>query len=109
MVLDTDDATKDPDDLAQKTLRSGEALERAFRSWSTIEPNVARAVEAIHQEPNSIAEMLLRKAGLPKSVSTAQAKPFYWASIGWLMRPFPQKNVLSNAERSEFGKLMTTK
>ncbi|APG47448.1 TetR/AcrR family transcriptional regulator [Phaeobacter porticola] len=106
---DIDDATEALDDLLQKTLCSGEALERAIRSWSTVKPMVAEAVERIDQERIDIAETLLCRTGLPKSVSLARAKLLYWAAIGRLMLPFPQNNVLSRVEISDLAALMSTK
>lgn len=102
-----DDPNEALDDLLQKTLRSGEALERAIRSWSTVAPIVAEAVDKVDQERISIAETLLLKAGVPKSVSSARAKLLYWAAIGRLMLPFPQNNVLSSSEISGLAELMT--
>jgi len=94
------------DDLLRKTLRSGEALERAIRSWSTIAPSVAEAVERVDQERIGIAEALLREAGLPEADSVARAKLLYWAAIGRLMLPFPHNNILSRSEISGISALM---
>ena len=94
------------DDLLQKTLCSGEVLERAIRSWSTVSPNVAKAVEEVDQERIRIAESLLRKGGVPKPDAMARAKLLYWAAIGRLMLPFPENNVLSRSEISELATLM---
>lgn len=106
---DIHDATEALDDLLQTTLRSGEALERAIRSWSTVEPMVAEAVERVDQERINIAEALLCRAGVPKPVSEARAKLLYWAAIGRLMLPFPQNNVLSRDEISKLAALMATR
>ena len=97
------------DNLLQKTLCSGEALERAIRSWSTVTPFVAEAVERVDQERIGIAETLLHKAGVPRPVANARAKVLYWAAIGRLMLPFPQNNVLSCPEISGVAALMTRK
>lgn len=104
-----DDPSEALDDLLQKTLRSGEALERAIRSWSTVAPTVAEAVERVDQERIGVAEALLREAGLPEVDSVARAKLLYWAAIGRLMLPFPQKNILSTSEISSVSALMITK
>lgn len=97
------------EDLLQKTLRSGETLERAIRSWSTVVPAVAEAVERVDQERISIAERLLREAGLCEMDARARAKLLYWAAIGRLMLPFPQNNILSRTEISAISALMVTK
>lgn len=108
-VQDYDDPLEALDDLLRKTLRSGEALERAVRSWSTVAPTVAEAVERVDQERISIAEALLRETGLPKIDSVARAKLLYWAAIGRLMLPFPQNNILSKSEISSISRLMVKK
>lgn len=103
---DFDDPFEALDDLLQKTLRSGEALERAIRAWSTVAPSVAEAVERVDQERIGIAEALLCEAGLPKADSVARAKLLYWAAIGRLMLPFPQNNILSRSDISSISALM---
>lgn len=104
-----DDPVQALDDLLQKTLRSGEALERAIRSWSTVALNVAEAVERVDQERIGIAEALLREAGLPKADSIARAKLLYWAAIGRLMLPFPQRNIFLRTEISGISALVVKK
>ena len=103
---DFDDPLEALDDLLQKTLRSGEALERAIRSWSTVASSVAEAVERVDQERIGIADALLRQAGLHETESIARAKLLYWAAIGRLMLPFPQNNILSESEISGIAALM---
>lgn len=94
------------DALLQTTLRSGEALERAIRSWSTVEPLVAEAVEAVDQERISVAEKLLIDGGVPKSAARVRARLLYWAAIGRLMLPFPQNHLLSPIEISDLAENM---
>ena len=103
---DFDDPVEALDNLLQKTLCSGEALERAIRSWSTVAPSVAEAVERVDQERIGIAEALLLEAGLPETVSEARAKLLYWAAIGRLMLPFPKNNILTRSEISGISALM---
>lgn len=105
-VQGMDDAVEALDGLLQKTLRSGEALERAMRSWSTVAPIVAEAVDRVDQERIGIAQALLRVAGVPEPVSGARAKMLYWAAIGRLMLPFPQQNILSREEISDIARLV---
>ncbi len=93
-------------DLLQKTLSSGEVLERAIRSWSTVAPAVAVAVQQVDQDRIMIAETLLIAGGVPKPAAKARAKLLYWAAIGRLMLPFPKENILSPTDISELGALM---
>ncbi len=109
-IIQAAQEAKDPhqalDELLQKTLRSGEKLERAIRSWSTVQDFVAKAVENVDQERIKTAEMLLIEGGVPKSTAAARAKLLYWAAIGRLMLPFPANNVISQTEISDLVVLM---
>lgn len=95
------------DDLLQTTLRSGEALERAIRSWSTVQPFVAKAVEKVDQERIEVAETLLTQAGVPKADAKPRAQLLYWAAIGRLMLPSPENNLLSREEISGLARLVS--
>jgi len=94
------------DDLLQRTFRSGEALERAIRAWSTVEPSVATAVAKVDQERIAVAEAILVKGGAPASGAKARAQLLYWAAIGRLMMPFPAESTLSPTEISGLANLM---
>ena len=94
------------DTLLQVTLRSGEVLERAVRSWSTVAESVAKAVEQVDQERIMVAEKLLLSSGVPNPTAHARAKLLYWAAIGRLMLPFPKNNVLARDEISDLAMLM---
>ncbi|WDR03036.1 TetR/AcrR family transcriptional regulator [Devosia algicola] len=94
------------DELLQQTLCSGEDLERAIRSWSTVQPLVAKEVEKVDQGRIKVAEALLIKSGVSKSHAAPRAKLLYWAAIGRLMLPFPANNLLSRMEISGVATLM---
>lgn len=110
-IIQAAKAAKDPhqalDELLQKTLRSGEELERAIRSWSTVQDFVAKAVEKVDQERIKAAERLLIDSEVPRSTASARAKLLYWAAIGRLMLPFPANNLLSQTEISDLAILMS--
>lgn len=105
-ALETADPQKGLDDLLQKTFRSGEALERAIRAWSTVQPFVATAVAKVDQKRIEVAEALLIQGGVPRPDAKPRAQLLYWAAIGRLMMPFPAENNLSQAEISGLAKLM---
>lgn len=94
------------DELLQTTLHSGEDLERAIRSWSTVQPLVAAEVEKVDQERIKITEALLIKGGVSKTRAAPRAKLLYWAAIGRLMLPFPANNLLSPTEISGVAALV---
>ncbi|MFQ1702569.1 TetR/AcrR family transcriptional regulator [Loktanella agnita] len=100
------DCHKALDELLQKVLNSGEELERAVRSWSTVQASVAEAVHRVDQERIKVAETLLIDGGVSKSAAAVRAKLLYWAAIGRLMLPFPANNRLSQDEISDFATLM---
>ncbi|MDC0116104.1 TetR/AcrR family transcriptional regulator [Octadecabacter sp.] len=109
-VIQTAQEANDPhkalDELLQQTLNSGGELERAVRSWSTVQATVANAVERVDQERIKVAETLLVDGGVSKSAAVARAKLLYWAAIGRLMLPFPAKNLLSQNEITDLATLM---
>lgn len=109
-IIQTARETENPEEalekLLQKTLRSGEALERAIRAWSTVQLKVAEAVEEVDAERIAVAEALLVRNGVPESDAKARARLLYWAAIGRLMMPFPANNTLLSTEIARIAHLM---
>ena len=103
---ETADAHQALDDLMQKTFRSGEALERAVRAWSTVKPLVAKAVAEVDEDRIKVAEALLTAHGIPLSEAKPRARLLYWAAIGRLMMPFPAEHTLSDSEISGLARLV---
>ncbi len=93
-------------DLLQVTLRSGAELERAIRSWATVEPRVAEEVEKVDAARIKVAEALLTRAGVATFRAVPRSRLLYWAAIGRLMLPFPDRNQLSTDEIAEIANLM---
>lgn len=94
--------------LLQQTFRSGEALERAIRAWSTVAPPVAEAVARVDQDRIGLAEALLIQCGVNAPEAKPRARLLYWAAIGRLMMPFPDQSTLSPAEISALANLMAS-
>lgn len=109
-IIRTARETADPqqalDDLLQRTFRSGEAMERAVRAWSTVEPSVAKAVAKVDEERIGVTEAILIQGGASASEAKPRAQLLYWAAIGRLMMPLPAENILSPAEISGLAHLM---
>ena len=103
--LDTPSAALD--NLLQQALRSGAVLERAVRSWATVDQHVGEMVNKIDQQRISFAEALLIKLGVDESTASSRAKLLYWASIGRLMMPCLDQHVLSDEEISGLSILMS--
>jgi AcrR family transcriptional regulator len=68
------------------------ALEKAVRSWATLDPLARSAVQAIDRRRLSYVEGMLRAAGLSPDVARARAQILYWAFIGFALseRPLPR-------------------
>lgn len=94
--------------LLRKTLQSGEALERAVRSWATVQREVAIEVEKVDRSRIEATERLLKTCGLSESDASARSRLLYWAAIGRLMMPFPDSNRLTVPEIVELSTLMLT-
>jgi AcrR family transcriptional regulator len=109
-IIQTARETANPEqaleDLLQKTFRSGEALERAVRAWSTVQPHVAESVAKVDEERIEVAEALLLRCGVPNSDAKLRARLLYWAAIGRLMMPFPAESTLSTLEISRIAQLI---
>lgn len=102
-----DDPRRALDTLLQTTLRSGAGLERAVRAWATVKEPVAREVEKVDARRIAVARGLLISCGVAEDAATVRAQVLYWAAIGRLMLPFPEKAVLTRDEISAFAALMT--
>ncbi|MCU0829610.1 MAG: TetR/AcrR family transcriptional regulator [Tabrizicola sp.] len=109
-IIQAAQAAADPckalDDLLQTTFRSGQALERAIRAWSTVQPLVAKAVATVDHDRIGVAEALLIRGGVAAIKAKPRAQLLYWAAIGRLMMPYPAESVLSSAEISDIAGLM---
>jgi AcrR family transcriptional regulator len=68
------------------------ALEKAVRSWATLDPLARSAVQAIDRRRLSYVEGMLRAAGLSPDVARARAQILYWAFIGFALseKPLPR-------------------
>jgi AcrR family transcriptional regulator len=80
------------------------ALEKAVRSWATVDPVARAAVQAIDRRRLAYVERLLRTSGLSASTARARAQILYWAFVGFALsdKPLPraaQQAVLENLLR----------
>jgi AcrR family transcriptional regulator len=68
------------------------ALERAVRSWATVDPAARSAVQAIDRRRLDYVEGLLRDAGFSREIAQARAQILYWAFLGFALadRPPPK-------------------
>jgi len=78
--------------LLRRAFSARLALERAVRSWATVDPAARAAVHAIDQRRIGYIETLLRQAGFSDAVARGRAQIFYWAFIGFTLsdQPLPK-------------------
>jgi AcrR family transcriptional regulator len=76
------------------------ALERAIRSWATVDSTARNAVQAIDRRRLDYVESLLRDAGFSREAAQARARILYWTFIGFALsdKPLakPQQEALLN-------------
>ena len=67
-------------------------LERAVRTWATVDPAARAAVQAIDRRRLSYVEGLLAQSGLSAEIARARAQIFYWAFLGFALsdQPLPK-------------------
>ena len=68
------------------------ALEKAVRTWATVDPAARAAVQAIDRRRLGYVERLLRASGLSPGIARARAQILYWAFLGFALsdRPLPK-------------------
>jgi AcrR family transcriptional regulator len=67
-------------------------LEKAVRSWATLDPLAQSAVQAIDRRRLNYVEHLFRASGLSPDVARARAQIIYWAFLGFALsdKPLPR-------------------
>lgn len=71
--------------LLRRTFSARLALERAVRSWATVDAVARAAVLEVDQRRIGYIETLLRQTGFPENVARGRAQIFYWAFIGYAL------------------------
>jgi AcrR family transcriptional regulator len=67
-------------------------LERAVRTWASVDLAARAAVQAIDRRRLNYVEGLLAQAGLPVELARARAQILYWAFLGFALsdQPLPK-------------------
>jgi AcrR family transcriptional regulator len=67
-------------------------LERAVRTWASVDPAARAAVQAIDRRRLSYVEGLLAQSGLSAEIARARAQILYWAFLGFALsdQPLPK-------------------
>jgi AcrR family transcriptional regulator len=68
------------------------ALEKAVRTWATVDPTAQAAVQAIDRRRLGYVENLIKRTGLSTDVARARAQILYWAFLGFALsgKPLPK-------------------
>ena len=95
IIANVEAASKDEDPLALLLRRVfGERLmlERAVRTWASVDPAARAAVQAIDRRRLNYVEGLLAQSGLPAELARARAQILYWAFLGFALsdQPLPK-------------------
>ena len=88
IIANVEAASKDENPLALLLRRVfGERLmlERAVRTWASVDPAARAAVQAIDRRRLSYVESLLTQAGLSAELARARAQILYWAFLGFAL------------------------
>jgi AcrR family transcriptional regulator len=67
-------------------------LERAVRTWASVDPGARAAVQAIDQRRLDYVESLLKQSGLSDAVARDRAQILYWTFLGFALsdQPLPK-------------------
>ena len=95
IIANVEAASKDENPLALLLRRVfGERLmlERAVRTWASVDPAARAAVQAIDRRRLNYVEGLLAQSGLSVEIARARAQILYWAFLGFALsdQPLPK-------------------
>ena len=95
IIANVEAASKDEDPLALLLRRVfGERLmlERAVRTWASVDPAARTAVQVIDRRRLNYVEGLLAESGLSAELARARAQILYWAFLGFALsdQPLPK-------------------
>jgi AcrR family transcriptional regulator len=84
------------------------ALERAVRTWASVDPAARAAVQAIDRRRLSYVESLLAQSGLPADAARARAQILYWAFLGFALSDQPLPKARQAAVLDELVRIATS-
>ena len=95
IIANVEAASNDENPLAlllRRVFSERLTLERAVRSWASVDPAARAAVQAIDRRRLSYVEGLLTQSGLPAEIARVRAQIFYWAFLGFALsdQPLPK-------------------
>ena len=83
-------------------------LERAVRTWASVDPAARAAVQAIDRRRLSYVESLLTQSGLSADAARARAQILYWAFLGFALSDQPLPKARQQAVLDELVRIATS-
>jgi AcrR family transcriptional regulator len=111
IIANVEAASKDENPLALLLRRVfGERLmlERAVRTWASVDPAARAAVQAIDRRRLSYVEGLLAQSGLLAEIARARAQILYWAFLGFALSDQPLPKARQQAVLDELVRIATS-
>lgn len=108
IIANVEAASQDENPLARLLRRVfGErlTLERAVRTWASVDTAARAAVQAIDRRRLGYVESLLMQAGLPADVARARAQILYWAFLGFALSDQPLPKARQQAVLDELVRI----
>jgi AcrR family transcriptional regulator len=108
IIANVEAASKDEDPLALLLRRVfGERLmlERAVRTWASVDPAARAAVQAIDRRRLTYVESLLTQSGLSAEQARARAQILYWAFLGFALSDQPLPKARQQAVLDELVRM----
>ena len=111
IIANVEAASKDEDPLALLLRRVfGErlTLERAVRTWASVDASARAAVQTIDRRRLSYVESLLAQSGLSAEAARARAQILYWAFLGFALSDQPLPKARQQAVLDELVRIATS-
>jgi hypothetical protein len=111
IIANVEAAAKDEDPLALLLRRVfGErlTLERAVRTWASVDATARTAVQAIDRRRLTYVEGLLAQSGLPAEQARTRAQILYWAFLGFALSDQPLPKARQHAAINELLRMATS-
>ncbi|OCK57605.1 TetR/AcrR family transcriptional regulator [Bradyrhizobium sp. LMTR 3] len=108
IIANVEAASKDENPLALLLRRVfGERLmlERAVRTWASVDPAARAAVQAIDRRRLGYVEGLLTQSGLSTDAARARAQILYWAFLGFALSDQPLSKARQEAVVDELVRM----
>jgi AcrR family transcriptional regulator len=93
--------------LLRQAFSSKQALEKAVRSWATVDPKARAAAQAIDRRRLSYIEDLLKRSGLSDNAARARAQVLYWTFLGFALSEQPLPPLRQQAVLDELLDIAT--